>query len=243
MIPDLEGLIRLQAVESELRRIDSDLARIPARQAELEAQLAAERGRFDGLKGSLDTSQKSRKREEGAVQDLEGKRSKYKGQLMDVKTNKEYTAMLHEIEGVEREIRTREDAILAEMEGAEALAAELKKEEEVFRKEEARHKQDVAALEGQRRELTARRERLAAEREQAEAAISSEVRELFHRVAKLRGAGVAAARDGRCQECHLLMRLQMYSELKRNDAITQCPQCNRILYYDPPTPVSEAPQP
>ena len=34
-----------------------------------------------------------------SVQDLETKRSKYKGQLMDVKTNKEYTAMLHEIEG------------------------------------------------------------------------------------------------------------------------------------------------
>jgi predicted nucleic acid-binding Zn-ribbon protein len=100
----------------------------------------------------------------------------------------------------------------------------------------------VAALEGQRRELTARRERLAAEREQVAGTISSDVRELFQRVAKLRGVAVAAARDGRCQECHLLLRLQMYSDLKRNDAITQCPQCNRILYYEPPAPV-EAPPP
>ena len=238
MIPDLDGLIRLQSVESELRRTDGDLAQIPARQSELEARLAAERGRLDALKASLDGSQKSRKREEGALQDLEAKRSKYKGQLMDVKTNKEYTAMLHEIEGVEREIRAREDQILAEMESAETYAAELKTEEEVFRKEEARHKQDVAALEGQRRELTSRRERLAAEREQVAQTVSPDVSELFQRVAKLRGVAVAAARDGRCQECHLLLRLQMYSELKRNDAITQCPQCNRILYYEPPAPVA-----
>src|SRR3970040_1834353 len=74
---------------------------------------------------------------EGAVQDREARRSRYKGQLMEVKTNKEYTAMLHEIEGVEREIRSREDQILAEMESAETLAADLEKEEEVFRKEEA----------------------------------------------------------------------------------------------------------
>jgi hypothetical protein len=242
MIPDLDGLIRLQSVESDLRRTDGDLARIPAQKAELEARLSAERGRLDALKGSLDTSQKTRKREEGALQDLEGKRSKYKGQLMEVKTNKEYTAMLHEIEGVERDIRSREDQILTEMESAETLAGDLKKEEEVFRKEEARHKQDVAALEGQHRELTARRERLAAEREQVAGTISPDVRELFQRVAKLRGVAVASARDGRCQECHLLLRLQMYSELKRNDAITQCPQCNRILYYEPPAPV-EAPQP
>ena len=242
MIPDLEGLIRLQAVESELKRTDGELAQLPARQAEMEARLAAERGTLDGLKASLDGSQKARKREEGALQDLEAKRSKYKGQLMDVKTNKEYTAMLHEIEGVEREIRAREDVILGEMESAETFAAELKKEEDVFRKEEARHKQEVAALEAERHELTARRERLAAERAQVEGTISSEVRELFQRVARLRGAAVAAAREGRCQECHLLLRLQMYSELKRNDAITQCPQCNRILYYDPPV-AAEAPQP
>jgi predicted nucleic acid-binding Zn-ribbon protein len=242
MIPDLDGLIRLQAVESELRHTDGDLAQIPGRQAELEARLAAERGRLETLRGSLDASQKTRKREEGTLQDLEARRSKYKGQLMEVKTNKEYTAMLHEIEGVEREIRSREDQILAEMESAETLAADLKKEEEVFKREEARHKQDLAALEGQRRDLAARRERLAAERVQVAGTISSDVRELFHRVAKLRGVAVAAARDGRCQECHLLLRLQMYSDLKRNDAITQCPQCNRILYYEPPAPV-EAPQP
>jgi predicted nucleic acid-binding Zn-ribbon protein len=238
MIPDLDGLIRLQAVESELRRTDGALAEIPGRQAGLEARLAAERGRLDTLRGSLDTSQKTRKREEGTLQDLEAKRSKYKGQLMEVKTNKEYTAMLHEIEGVEREIRSREDLILAEMESAETLAAGLKEEEEVFRREEARHKQDVTALEGQRRELTARRERLAAEREQVAGTISPDMRELFQRVARLRGVAVAAARDGRCQECHLLLRLQMYSDLKRNDAITQCPQCNRILYYEPPAPVA-----
>ena len=242
MIPDLDGLIRLQAVESELRRTDLDLAEIPNQKAELDARLAAERGRLDAVKGGLEGSQKNRRKEEGALQDLEAKRSKYKGQLMDVKTNKEYTAMLHEIEGVEREIRGREDQILAEMESAEAFAAELKKEEDVFKKEEARHKQDVAALEGQRRALAARRESLVAERDQVAATISEETRELFQRVAKLRGVAVAAARDGRCQECHLLLRLQMYSELKRNDAITQCPQCNRILYYEPPAPV-EAPSP
>jgi predicted nucleic acid-binding Zn-ribbon protein len=242
MIPDLDGLIRLQAVESELRRTDGELAHLPGRQAELEARLAAERGRLDTLRGSLDTSQKTRKREEGTLQDLEAKRSKYKGQLMEVKTNKEYTAMLHEIEGVEREIRSREDQILAEMESAETLTADLKREDEAFRKEEARHKQDLSALEAHRRELASRRERLAAEREQVAGTISSDVRELFQRVAKLRGVAVAAARDGRCQECHLLLRLQMYSDLKRNDAITQCPQCNRILYYEPPAPV-EAPLP
>ena len=242
MNPDLGSLIQLQAVESELRRTDADLAQLPAQKADLEASLARERGNLDAIRAGLDVSQKNRRKEEGTLQDLEAKRSKYKGQLMEVKTNKEYTAMLHEIEGVEREIRGREDQILSEMEKTEGLAVELKTEEEVFRKEEARHKEAVLALDARARALTAERERLAAERDRVASTVPEDVLALFQRVAKLRGVAVAEASDGRCQECHLLLRLQMYSELKRNDAIVQCPACNRILYYEPPAPV-EAPLP
>ena len=71
---------------------------------------------------------------------------------MDVKTNKEYTAMLHEIEAVEREIRGREDQILVEMEKAETLAAEIKREEAAFKAVEERHRDARAArLDAKRR--------------------------------------------------------------------------------------------
>jgi predicted nucleic acid-binding Zn-ribbon protein len=242
MNPDLGNLIRLQAVESDLRKTDADLAAVPAQEAELDAGLAAERGRLDAIKAGLDGSQKGRRQREGELSDLESKRSKYKGQLMEVKTNKEYTAMLHEIEGVEREIRAREDLILAEMEKGESLAVDLKREEEVFKREEERHQLEVAALEARRRELAAQRERLAGERDRIAATVPEDLLHLFQRVAKLRGVAVAEAREGRCQECHLMLRPQMFVDLKRNEDIVQCPACNRILYYDTPVPVA-APQP
>ena len=132
MNPLLEQLIRLQRAESELRRTQAGLAEIPKRRAEMEAELAAGRAHLDAARAGLDESLKARRRHEGELQDLEGKRSKYKGQLMEVKTNKEYTAMLHEIEGVEREIRGLEDQVLAEMEKAESLTGEVKTEEAAF---------------------------------------------------------------------------------------------------------------
>ena len=242
MNPDLEKLIRLQAVESDLRRTDADLGGIPALKAELDARLAAERSTLDGIKAGLEGSQKARRQKEGELADLEAKRSKYKGQLMDVKTNKEYTAMLHEIEGVEREIRAREDQILAEMERSEGLGADLKREEEAFRTHQALHKEEAAALEARSRELTGRRDGLAAERDRIAATVPEDALALFHRVAKLRGSGVAEAREGRCQECHLMLRPQMFVDVKKNEEIVQCPACNRILYYEAPVPVS-APEP
>jgi predicted nucleic acid-binding Zn-ribbon protein len=234
MNPDLERLIRLQRAESDLRRVEAELQEIPQKRALLEADLAEERGRLDHSREAQAQSQKARRQHEADLQDLEAKRSRYKGQLMEVKTNKEYTAMLHEIEGVEREIRGREDQILAEMEKSEALLAEVKAEEEAFKAAEGRARENGRALDDRAGALETERQRLAAERDAVAATVGAEVLELFQRVARLRGVAVAEARDGMCQVCHVKLRLQMYAEIKRNEEIQQCPACNRILYYATP---------
>jgi predicted nucleic acid-binding Zn-ribbon protein len=84
--------------------------------------------------------------------------------------------------------------------------------------------------------------RLGKEREGEAAGLPQGLLELFQRVARLRGIAVAEARDGICQVCHLKLRPQMYVDLKRNEAIVQCPACNRILYYEVPVP-AVSPQP
>jgi len=238
MNPRLEQLIHLQKVDSELRRTQTAQAEVPRRKAEMEAELAAGRAHLDAARASLDASLKARKRHEGSLQDLEGKRSKYKGQLMEVKTNKEYTAMLHEIETVEREIRSIEDEILVEMEKAESLTVEVKKEEIAFKAREERHRADVRALDEQAKTLEAEAARLGAEREAVARGIDEDTLALFQRISRLRGSAMAEARDGMCQVCHLKIRLQMYADLKHNEEIVQCPACNRILYYEPPVPVT-----
>jgi predicted nucleic acid-binding Zn-ribbon protein len=234
MNPDLERLIRLQGAESELRRVEAELQEVPRQRADLEGNLAAERGRLDGSREAQAQSQKARRQHEADLQDLEAKRSRYKGQLMEVKTNKEYTAMLHEIEGVEREIRLREDQILAEMERSEGLAAEVKAEEEAFQAAEGRTRDSGRALDDRARALEADRARLQAERDAVAATVPGEVLELFQRVARLRGVAVAEARDGMCQVCHVKLRPQMFVDVKRNEDVLQCPACNRILYYATP---------
>ena len=234
MNPDLERLIRLQRAESDLRRVEADLQEVPRQKAELQDSLARERARLDAAREALAQCQKARRQHEGDLQDLETKRSRYKGQLMEVKTNKEYTAMLHEIEGVEREIRTREDQILAEMERSEGLAAEVKAEEEAFKGAEGRARDGGRALDERARGLETERARLVGERDAIAATVPGDILELFQRVARLRGVAVAEARDGMCQVCHVKLRLQMFVDIKRNEDIQQCPACNRILYYAPP---------
>src|SRR4030042_2026960 len=166
MNADLGRLIQLQQAEDAIRRVESALDAVPKRREELEAQLSRVRGALEGAKAALDTTQKNRRQRESALQDLEGKRSKYKGQLMEVKTNKEYTAMLHEIEGVEREIRAREDQALEEMEKTEALTQDVKREEAAFKLVEQAGKAEAAQLSAAEAKLVEQCAGLRVEREQ-----------------------------------------------------------------------------
>jgi predicted nucleic acid-binding Zn-ribbon protein len=237
MNPDLEKLVRLHRTETELKHVEAELAEIPHKRREIEERLHGDRARLDAAKAALEASQKARRQNEASVQDLETKRSKYKGQLMEVKTNKEYTAMLHEIEGVEREIKAREDLILEEMEKGEGLAAAVKREETDFKAVEADAKRAKADLDTATARLEASAARLRGERDGVAASVPEDARELYARVAKQRGSGVAEARDGMCQACHVRMRVQIWVEVKKNEQVFQCESCSRILFYEPPPPV------
>jgi hypothetical protein len=69
------------------------------------------------------------------------------------------------------------------------------------------------------------------------ASVPEGARELYARVAKQRGSGVAEARDGMCQACHVRMRVQIWVEVRKNEQIFQCESCSRIYFYEPPPPV------
>jgi len=240
MNPDLEKLVRLHHVDSDLKRVESELAALPRLRQEIDDRLAGERSRLDTAKAALEGSQKARKQNEASVQDLETKRSKYKGQLMEVKTNREYTAVLHEIEGVERDIKAREDVILGEMEKAEALAQDVKREEADFKAVEADAKKEKADLDARAATLGAEAQRLGKERDEVAASVPEEPLALYRRVAKQRGTGVAEAREGMCQSCHVRMRVQIWVEVRKNDQIFQCESCSRIVFYEPPPPTVAA---
>ncbi len=232
----LEKLVRLHKVELETRRLESELAQLPRARQELDSRLTGERARLDAARASYEASAKARKTRESAVQDLEGKRSKYKGQLMEVKTNKEYTAMLHEIETVEREIRALEDQILEEMEKMETLGQDVRHEEAAFKVIEGEARKERLALDARQAGLQNLVQRAREERAAAAAVVPEETLARYERIARLRGSGVAEARDGICVACRVKLRVQVWVDVRHNEGLIECDSCSRILYYEPPPP-------
>src|SRR5688572_2179203 len=126
MNPDLEKLISLQAADREIERLNDEIASLPKRVAVIEAKLAEERAAVERAKAAIKTNDATRRKLEVDIQSQQQKISKYREQSLDVKTNEQYKALLHEIQFAEREIRGAEDKILEAMVDTEAREKELK---------------------------------------------------------------------------------------------------------------------
>jgi uncharacterized protein len=244
MHPDLEHLIQLQDLDLAVDRARRRIAELPAAQGTLEARLAARSGSVADVKERIAAAQTSRRDIEKELAAVQGRLSKYKGQLLELKTNKEYQAMQKEMTVAERDVRSHEDKLLEHMEHAEAFAAELKAAEAALKTEQGEVSRAQQALDAERAELERELQRVIAARAELVTRLPREALMLFERVAHGRkGIAVAEARDGLCTLCHVRLRPQKFNEVRRNDGLHQCDSCTRILYYVPPPPSGGAVRP
>jgi uncharacterized protein len=158
--------------------------------------------------------------------------SKFRETAMAVKTNVEYHAVQKEIGYAQGEIKTLEDKVLERMLEADELTTALKQAEADLAAEQKTAEADRKTIAAQHTELQASVDRIAAERAALVAALDKSLFAMFEQVAKKRhGVAVAEARDGICTICHVRLRPQVFNTVRRNDAITQCDSCQRVLYF------------
>ncbi len=241
MHADLERLIRLQQLEDQAEKARRTIAEEPTRQQELDAKLTAEQQTVDGQRQLLATNQTARRATEKELAEVQSRLSKFKEQMMAVKTNREYQAMQKELESAGEEIRRLEDQLLERMLEHDELAARLKQAELDFAGAKAGFEEERKALAREVQESHAALEAVAAERESLVPTIPGNLVAIFDRVMRYHKlAAVAEAREGRCSICNVRLRLQMYNDIRRNDTIIQCDNCHRILYYVHPPAAPQA---
>ncbi len=235
MNPDLRSLIALQDTELKIANLQRQISDIP-RQVEAYRQemLRIEQAHQNRIV-QLQEDTKRRRAFENEVDMMRARLSKLKDQLMMVKTNKEYTAMLHEIQMAEAQIRQEEDKILEIMEEMETLEAGLRKDERELRARTQEIQKSVQACESSIPDLEAVLASLREEKARTETSIESDLLARYRRSAELRkGIALAEARDELCTACHVRIRPQVYAELLATEDIHSCDSCSRILYLREP---------
>jgi predicted nucleic acid-binding Zn-ribbon protein len=236
MSPELEALIQLQTLESTIADARARIAAHPQRLADADARLAEADRVVEGAAHRLKDAQEARRVVEKDAAIYQGRLTKFKDQLSAVKTNREYTAMQHEIETAQKDLGAAEEKVLERMIEIDQLTVEVKQAEtaraaqkKVIEAEKAELARELAVVEKTLADTTGARAAVVA-------SVEPRLMSLFEQVAKVR-KGVAlsmATRDGLCSICHVRMRPQVFQQVRANDSVVQCDSCQRILYWVPP---------
>jgi len=233
MLPEIENLLHLQEADKAIRRLQDEIAELPKRVAAIEHKLADTKLELEKAQAAVKTDEAARRKHETAITDLRGKISKYRDQSLAVKTNEQYKALLQEIQFAEKEIAANEDKILELMVNADARdkevkaaqaelkaeAAEIEKEKEEARKRTAEDEKQLTEWRGKR--------------DQMRAGVNEDLLRHYERVSKFRGSGISEVSDHKCMACQVMLRPQIYNDVRTGQQTVVCDSCQRILYFNP----------
>jgi len=240
----LQKLIELQAIDREVLEFDGILAAVPGQIKSGQADMDAITKELEEARAVIADMKKSTKQLEADVQTENDHMAKIKTKLTAVKTNKEYTAILTEVESVKEKVSAFEDKELEIMESLEEKAGELPAIESRFKEEENNFKEYKAKKEAEAERVKGEREVVKGKRQGILDTIEPKRLDLYNKVLKRNdGVAVVAIRDSMCQGCFHRLRPQMVIDVKVGEEIVECAHCYRFLYWveEPETQDQTAP--
>jgi len=233
MNSDLKHLIRIQAIDLSIQELRARVDKFPGVSKALDLELKAAHAGLESAKEKNKNNQGNRRKLETEIISIEGKISKYRDQMMSVKTNEEYKALQHEIEHAQTGIRKIEDDILNLMMEAETGQADVKAAETLLKEDQVKVTAQRKQLEEENKRDLSALESYIKERKDIAASISPDLLFQYDRVRNHRGGiGVGPASNEVCGTCTVRLRPQVFQEIRKNTQIIACEACQRIL-YDP----------
>ena len=220
MNPDLERLIALQRLDSAAHDAERRSPTNPSASKALDAQLEAARQQVAAAKERLAENQNARRAIEKDVAVHQGRLSKFRDQLMAVKTNQSSTRPCRRRSSSPRpRSRRSRTGFSSGCSRPTSSPPRVKRAEAALAAEQKSGRRRPAGAGRRDRRAEGRRSSgCARERAGVVAALDPQVLAIFELVSRRRnGVAVAEARDGICTICHVRLRPQVFNTVRRNE--------------------------
>lgn len=230
-------------------RVLEDLAKLDAELSAVGEKLSEERGMLGGLKSALAAvkvkiadekaglarTEKARSEAQTELRSTATQTDASRDKLNRVRTERETNAVQRELEELKKLQRDREEEIERFAKSIEAIRGTLEAavaEEARIEAELAEKESAIAANVG---ELETSHGSKAGGRDALVKALPPLIYRRYDAVRQKRGSGLSKTTNGTCSACNISLPPQMFHRLRREPILEQCPSCNRIIYFAPPT--------
>jgi hypothetical protein len=228
----IDLLFSLQQIDDEIDELRSDQEGIPGLKDESQAQVTELEAKVKAHKQEALELAKLRKEKEVELEAAGQKKTKFQGQLFQVKSNREYEALQHEISALDAQVSGFEDQILEILERSERVARAAAEEEKALAAAIEKVRQEHSDLDKREASLA---EQISVKLEARSSLVSGLDGPLLVRYERIReakdGLAVVEVKNGACNGCFRRIPPQEMQILRRSNRITSCEGCGRLLMW------------
>ena len=231
----LHDLQHYQDVIFNIRQLVQALSTYPESVESLGRQLKQTQIAVQHAEEKLDSNRKTLENKESYLTLCKENLEKFEHDLMEVTNQKEYSAVLKEIDNTKKEIQETETAIVTLMENTNELESNLEKLKAAEAQLAKEHGDAVSGFNETNKEKVKEKAHYEELQKKLQASIPASYMRRFTQIAAKRG-GIAVARvvGDCCSACNMKIRPQMVNDMKRvPDKLYTCDNCQRILVIDP----------
>ena len=238
----IETVVNLQQAHDELKAAEELLGGIPDWMRELHDEYSARHAEIKAIETLIEEADAQRRAAEAEVMDSQEQLKHYQEQIGRVRNQREYSALLQEIDLIKQQIQRSEEQGIQAMERQELERARLEEEHQAFGDLEARYNQELEKWEAQKPEVADKAEALRDRISVLDEQLPEPIRQQFQLI-RQRFDGVALAqvrelqRVGKgpqmwhCSGCNYRVLPQSLVEIRNSGSVVLCDSCKRILYF------------
>ena len=224
----------LQTIDKELQERAEALAAVTQGVDRLREELDAARLELERLTQEDKQAEVARRQLERELAEGESRIRNTRMRQNLIRNERELQALAHEVESQKESNQRQEAELLVQMETAEPRAARIKELTALVAEKSTALTAAEKEIAGKAEEIKEAMRQRRIEREALAGQIDGTLRQRYEMIFSRRGGvAVALARSGTCHGCRMRLPPQLYNEIQRSDEIRYCPNCQRILYFDP----------
>lgn len=236
VLEQLRKLVELQKIDAQIYNFKKDLKEKPVCLAEIKQQFEDKKAGLKEIEDQYKSIQLKRNEQEGDLQSKEDAITKTNTQLSQIKTNKEYTARVTEIENMKADKSILEEKILLSYDEVDTIKDSIEKEKQSLADEEKKYLGEKRETEDSMKEIGDRIKVLESQRNRIFAEIDKTNLARYEKIlANKEGLAIVPVTGSSCGGCFMNVPAQVINEIKMQERLIFCEMCARILYLQEDT--------